>query len=108
MVHSQAERMIILEHYFASKSSSVVREIFINAFPDKEVMNKTTIQRRVTKVRDTSSTCVSSRRSWTFTVKLFCNFLRNTIYKTTRLSSRSHRSLQKAAISAAFEMEHAV
>jgi hypothetical protein len=48
MVYSQAERVFILEHYFASKSSAAVREAFGNAHPDKEVPNKTAIHRLVT------------------------------------------------------------
>jgi hypothetical protein len=43
------EHGFILEHYFASKSFAAVREAFSNAYPDKEVPNKTTIQRLVTK-----------------------------------------------------------
>jgi hypothetical protein len=39
MVYSRAERVFILEHYFASKSFSAVRETFSNAYPDKEVPN---------------------------------------------------------------------
>jgi hypothetical protein len=50
--------VFILEHYFASKSVSVVREAFSNAYPDKEVPNKTTIHRLVTKFRDTGSVCL--------------------------------------------------
>jgi hypothetical protein len=41
MVYSQAERVFILEHYFASNSFVAVREAFSNAYPDKEVPNKT-------------------------------------------------------------------
>jgi hypothetical protein len=40
MLHSRAERVFILEHYFASKSSVAIREAFSNAYPDKEVSNK--------------------------------------------------------------------
>jgi hypothetical protein len=39
MVYSRAERVFILEHYFASKSLAAVREAFSNAYPDKEVPN---------------------------------------------------------------------
>jgi hypothetical protein len=35
MVYSRAERVFILEHYFASKSFAAVREAFSNAYPDK-------------------------------------------------------------------------
>jgi hypothetical protein len=41
MVYSRAERVFILEHYFASKSFAAVPEAFNNAYPDKEVPNKT-------------------------------------------------------------------
>jgi hypothetical protein len=43
MVYSQAERVFILEHYFASKSFVAIREAFGNLYLDKEVLNKTTI-----------------------------------------------------------------
>jgi hypothetical protein len=43
MVYSPADRVFILEHYFASKSFAAVREAFSNAYPDEEVPNKTTI-----------------------------------------------------------------
>jgi hypothetical protein len=49
-VYSQAERVSILEHYFASKSFAAVREAFSNTYPDKEVPKKT-IRRLVTKFR---------------------------------------------------------
>jgi hypothetical protein len=52
MVYSRAEHVFILENYFASKSFAAVREAFINAYPDKEVPNRT-IHRLVTKFRDT-------------------------------------------------------
>jgi hypothetical protein len=54
-------------------SFAVVREAFSNAYPDKELLNKTTIQRLVTKFWDTGSVHVSSRRWWTSAVKLFCS-----------------------------------
>jgi hypothetical protein len=41
MVYLRAEHVFILEHYFASKLSAAVREAFSNAYPDKEVPNKT-------------------------------------------------------------------
>jgi hypothetical protein len=56
-VYSRAERVFILEHYFASKSFAAVREAFSNAYPDKEVPNKT-IRRLVTKFRETGSVCL--------------------------------------------------
>jgi hypothetical protein len=40
MVCSQVERVIILEHYVASKSSVIFREAFSIAYPDKEVPHK--------------------------------------------------------------------
>jgi hypothetical protein len=40
--------VLILKHYFASKSFAAVREAFSIAYPDKEVPNKTTIHRLVT------------------------------------------------------------
>jgi hypothetical protein len=58
MENSRAERVLILENYFASKSFAAVREAFSNAYPDKEVPNKVTIQRLVTEFRDTGSVCV--------------------------------------------------
>jgi hypothetical protein len=48
MVYSRAERVYILKHYFVSKSFIAVREAFSNAYPDKEVPNKTTIHRLTT------------------------------------------------------------
>jgi hypothetical protein len=51
MVYSRAEHVFILEHYFASKSFAAVREAFSNAYPDKEVPNKTPTHRLVTKFR---------------------------------------------------------
>jgi hypothetical protein len=57
MVYSRAERVFILENYLASKSFAAVREAFSNAYPDKEVPNKTTIHRLVTASRDTGSVC---------------------------------------------------
>jgi hypothetical protein len=42
MVYSRAERVFILEHYFALKSFAAVREAFNK---DKEVLNETTMHR---------------------------------------------------------------
>jgi hypothetical protein len=56
MVYSRAERVFILEHYFASKSFATIREAFSKAYPDMEVPNKT-IHLRVTKFWDTGSVC---------------------------------------------------
>jgi hypothetical protein len=55
MVCSWAERVFVLEHCFASKLFAAVREAFRNAYHDKEVPNKATIHRLVTKFRDTGS-----------------------------------------------------
>jgi hypothetical protein len=58
MVYTRAERVFILEHYFASKSFVAVREAFSNAYPDKEVPNDTIIHRRVTTFLGTGSVCL--------------------------------------------------
>jgi hypothetical protein len=55
MVYSPAERVFILEHYFASKLFAAAREAFSS---DKEVLNKTTIRRLVTTFRETGSVCL--------------------------------------------------
>jgi hypothetical protein len=39
--------VFIAERYFVSESSAAVREAFSNAYPDKEVPNKTTIHKLV-------------------------------------------------------------
>jgi hypothetical protein len=64
--YSRAERVFILEHHFASISFAAVSESFSNAYPDKELPNKTTIYRLVTKFRDTGSVChkSSSRKNY--------------------------------------------
>jgi hypothetical protein len=49
--------VFILEHYFASKSFGAIREAFSNAYPDKEVPNKT-IHRLVTIYGNTGSVCL--------------------------------------------------
>jgi hypothetical protein len=49
--------VLILEHYFASKSFAAVAETFRNAYPHKKVQNKTTIYRSVSKFRYTGSVC---------------------------------------------------
>jgi hypothetical protein len=41
-MYSRVYSVSILEHYFASKSFASFREVFSNAFPDKEVPNMTT------------------------------------------------------------------
>jgi hypothetical protein len=45
------QSVFILEYYFASKFFAAIREAFSNAYPDKELPNKTTIHRRETKFR---------------------------------------------------------
>jgi hypothetical protein len=50
--------VFVLEHYFASKSFAAVREAFSNAYPDKEVPNKTTLQLLGTKFRDKRGACL--------------------------------------------------
>jgi hypothetical protein len=85
MVCSRAERVFVLEHYFASKSCAAVREAFSNAYPDKEVPNKRAVQ-LVTTFLDTGNVRVSSRRWWTSTVKLFCKFFLTKTTEKTRLS----------------------
>jgi hypothetical protein len=50
MVHSRAESVFILQHYFASKPFSAAREAFSNTYPDKELPNKTTEHRLVNNV----------------------------------------------------------
>jgi hypothetical protein len=59
MVYSRAESVFVLEHYFSSKSFAIVRETFVvsNAYPYKEVPNKTTVHKLVTKFRDKGSVC---------------------------------------------------
>jgi hypothetical protein len=58
MVYSRAERVFVLEHYFASKSFAAVCEAFSNAYPDNEVPNNTIKHRLVTTFRDTVSVCL--------------------------------------------------
>jgi hypothetical protein len=55
MLYSRAEPVFVREHYLAAKSFAAVREALSNAYPDKEVPNKTTIHRLVTKFRGTGS-----------------------------------------------------
>jgi hypothetical protein len=52
MLYSRSERVFIFELYFTSKSFAAVRESFSSAYPDREVPNKTTVQRLVTTFRD--------------------------------------------------------
>jgi hypothetical protein len=48
-VYSRAERVFILEHYFTPKLSAAVHKAISNAYLDKEVPNKVTRHRLVTK-----------------------------------------------------------
>jgi hypothetical protein len=71
MIYLRTERVFILEHYFASKSFTSVREAFRNAYPDKEVSNKTTVHRLGTKFRGTGSVClwqvrIDRQNSWNY------------------------------------------
>jgi hypothetical protein len=61
-MYSWAERVLILEHHFASKSFAAVREAFSDAYPDKEVPNKT-VHLLITKFRDTGSVCDKSNET---------------------------------------------
>jgi hypothetical protein len=54
MVYSRAERVFILEHYFASASFIAVHETFSNYCPDKEVPNNRA-QTLETNLKDTES-----------------------------------------------------
>jgi hypothetical protein len=49
MVCSRAERVFILKHYFDSKQFSAARKAFSNVYLDREVPNKTTMHRLITK-----------------------------------------------------------
>jgi hypothetical protein len=44
--------------YFALKSFAAVHEAFSNVYPDKEVLNKTTVHWLITKFHDTSHACL--------------------------------------------------
>jgi hypothetical protein len=57
-MYSGVERVVIREHYFSSKLFAAVREASSNAYPDKEVPNKITIYRMLTKVWDTGNVCL--------------------------------------------------
>jgi hypothetical protein len=43
MMYSRAERVVIFEQYFASKSFATAPETFWNEYPDKEIPNQTII-----------------------------------------------------------------
>jgi hypothetical protein len=57
-VYSRAERVFILEHYFALKSFVAAREAFSKDYPDKEAPNETRIRRMVTKFREKGNVCL--------------------------------------------------
>jgi hypothetical protein len=57
-VHSRAERMFILEHYFVSKSFAVVREAFSSAYPDSEGTNMTTAHSTGNKTSEHRKCCL--------------------------------------------------
>jgi hypothetical protein len=63
MMHSREERVFILEHYDASKSFAAVQEAFSNVYPNKEVPNKTTVHRLVTRFRNKEE-FVRDKFSW--------------------------------------------
>jgi hypothetical protein len=96
MVYSRAERMFILEHYFASKSFAAVREAFINAYSDRKVPYKITIHRLVTKFRDTGSVCDRKhvRRRTVLTDETLRNFEETLKHNSFVLLYRCHQSLQ--------------
>jgi hypothetical protein len=96
MVYSRSDHVFILEHYFASKSFTAVSEAFSNAYPDKEVPNKTII-RVVTKFQDTGNDC-DRKHVWRRTV-LTGETLRNT-EETPLLHCKN--SLMKTLLGVAF------
>jgi hypothetical protein len=57
MVYSWAEHVFILKHYFTSKSFAAIHEAISKAYPDKEVLNKTTIHQLVTELWESGSVC---------------------------------------------------
>jgi hypothetical protein len=101
--------VFVLENYFTSKWFAAVRETFSNAYPDKEVLNKT-IQILATKFQDTGTVCdrehVRSRRV------LEGETLRGVkeTLKTTILSccAMSLKLTNTTAVRGAFYMEHSV
>jgi hypothetical protein len=44
MVHLQAERVFVLEHYFTSKSFTALRDTFSGAYLETEVANKAAVK----------------------------------------------------------------
>jgi hypothetical protein len=79
------EHVFILEYYFASKPFSALCEAIINAYPDKNVPDKTTVHWLETKFRVTWSFC--DRKHVRRRIVLTGETLRNVAEtaKTTRL-----------------------
>jgi hypothetical protein len=72
MVYSRAE------HYFTSNVFAAFREVFISAYPDKEVPNKTTIHRLVATFRWMLAYLREGGEHFLASyAKLFCKFLTN-------------------------------
>jgi hypothetical protein len=57
MVCSRAEHVLLLEHFFTSKSFAAVCEAFSTSYPDKEIPNETTYWLE-TKFLDIGSVCL--------------------------------------------------
>lgn len=49
MVYSNKERVFFIEHYFRHVLYAKVRELFVAKFPNLLILNKSTIQRIVTR-----------------------------------------------------------
>jgi transposase len=60
MVFSQDQRVLILEHYFSTRSYAECQNAFRNSFPDSVVPNKSTIQRLVERFHETG--CIGEKR----------------------------------------------
>jgi hypothetical protein len=94
---------LVLEHYFASKLFAAVCEAFSNAYPDKEVPNKTIIHRPVIKFRDRENVYERKHvRHWTV---LTDETLRNAEEKPARWQQKSLRRLSQQS-GLMFENEH--
>jgi hypothetical protein len=67
--------------------STAVHEAFSNAYPDKEVPNKTTIHQQVTTFWDTRSVCDRKHvQNWTvFTGEMLCSTKETLVQLTTAL-----------------------
>lgn len=75
MVYSRPESVFVLEYYFASQPFAAVREALSSAYPDRVKPSEMTIDRLVTKLRDTGRVRVSSGRRRISADKLFFEFL---------------------------------